>query len=178
MPRFKRSKAGKPLYNHYRCHDGKWLALGMMQASRFWPDFCRMMGLEALEHDPKFSTIDARMDHAEELVSILDRHFATRPRDEWLRVLQANPDFFCGPINDLADLPQDPQVLANDYIIEYDHPAHGRVKATGFPIGLSETPAAVKLPPPEFGQHTEEILKDLLGYSWEDIAKLKDQEVI
>ena len=70
-----------------------------------------------------------------------------------------------------------PQVTANDYITEYDHPALGKVNMVGFPIHMSKTPLSVRMPAPELGQHTEEVLLEL-GYSWEDIVKLREEEVI
>ena len=72
---------------------------------------------------------------------------------------------------------KDPQAVANDVFPTYDHPAHGPVRIIASPFNLSETPATYRGPAPEFGQHTEEILLET-GYSWEEIAGLKDQGVI
>lgn len=177
LQRYKRSKAINPLYNHYDCADGKWLILGMMEADRFWPGLCQAMGIQELEKDPKFDSIPAREKNCEELVSILDKLFATKPRDEWLPILRAG-HLRCGPVNSVLDLVKDPQVLANDYVTSYEHPALGVTKTWGAPIWFSRTPTEVRLPPPEFGQHTEEVLVDLLGYSWEDIARFKEEGVI
>jgi crotonobetainyl-CoA:carnitine CoA-transferase CaiB-like acyl-CoA transferase len=69
-------------------------------------------------------------------------------------------------------------MLVNDYVVPYDHPAWGPIKVVGVPVRLSKTPGDPKSPAPEFGEHTEQILLDLLGYSWEDIGRLKEQEVI
>lgn len=177
-PRPKRSRAGNPLYNHYCCSDGKWLAVAMLQSDRYWHGFCQALGIQELAGDPKFVDMEGRSTNAEELVRILDKVFGSKPRDEWLRILKKSGDFICGPLNTIPDVIHDPQVLANDYIVDYDHPAHGTIKTVGFPVGLTQTPAGIRLPAPEFGQHTEEILRDILGYSWEYIAKLKDDEVI
>ena len=81
------------------------------------------------------------------------------------------------PLHEFHDVVTDPQVLANDYILDYDHPAIGPVKLLNFPVQFSETPACVKSPAPEVGQHTEEVLLEH-GYSWEDIARLKEEEII
>ena len=70
-----------------------------------------------------------------------------------------------------------PQVLANDYIVDFDHPQHGATKMVGLPVGLSETPGAVREPAPELGQHTEEVLLEM-GLDWEKIAALKESGVI
>ena len=81
-------------------------------------------------------------------------------------------------MNDVNDLPDDPQVQANDYVTEFDHPTYGPTKMLGMPVRLSETPGSVRLAAPELGQHTEEILLDVLGYDWERIAELRKLEVI
>ena len=76
------------------------------------------------------------------------------------------------------DLPEDPQVKANDYVVDFDHPAYGSIQMVGMPFRLSQTPGSVRRAAPEFGEHTEEILTELLGYSWEDVAALREKEVI
>ena len=178
LPKYSRTKAGNPLTNHYCCGDGKWLMLGMWQGDRYWHDFCQITGIQELANDPKFANLQARSQNAEELCSILSKLFASKPRDEWLRILKQNEDFMFGPINNVNDLVNDPQVLANDYIIDYDHPAFGKIKMVGFPVEFEKTPARVERPAPEFGQHTEEVLTQILGYSREEISRLKDEEVI
>ena len=69
-------------------------------------------------------------------------------------------------------------MIANDYIIDVQHEALGEVKVRGLPVALSKTPGVVNPVAPEFGQHTEEVLIDIAGYTWEEIADLKDKEVI
>jgi crotonobetainyl-CoA:carnitine CoA-transferase CaiB-like acyl-CoA transferase len=68
-------------------------------------------------------------------------------------------------------------VIANDYIVEIEDPIHGRVKVPGIPVQLSETPGKVERLAPELGQHTEEVLMELCGYTWDDLAKLREEEV-
>ena len=136
------------------------------------------MGLEHLINDPRFHDYVARKDNYKELIRILDETFATKTRDEWMPLLQKEGVIW-GIVNTLADLPNDPQVIANDYIVDFDHEILGKMKYVGLPIKLSETPAiSVRSRAPMLGEHTEEVLIDLLGYSWEDIARLKDMEVI
>jgi crotonobetainyl-CoA:carnitine CoA-transferase CaiB-like acyl-CoA transferase len=78
----------------------------------------------------------------------------------------------------MNDLASDPQVIANNYIIDYTHPVLGPVKVLGLPVTLSETPGKVIAEAPEFGQHTEEVLIELGGYTWEEIAELREQKAI
>lgn len=176
--RFYRTKAVNPLWNHYRCQDGKWICLAMPQADRYWSDFCKALGLQELEHDPRFANMRVRGKNAEALIAILDRVFATKPRDEWMRILKAGGDFIYTVVNSINDLPDDPQMIANEYIVDYDHPAWGPIKVVGSPLILSKTPADPRGAAPEFGEHTEQVLLDLLGYSWDDVARLKEQHVI
>jgi len=81
-------------------------------------------------------------------------------------------------VQSIWDLPDDPQVVQNNYIIDFEHPTLGPVKYLQTPFQYSETPIETKLPAPELGQHTEEILTETLGYTWEDIANFQDQGTI
>ena len=81
------------------------------------------------------------------------------------------------PLYECNEVASDPQVIANDYIIEADHPTMGKVKLVNFPIQFSKTPAQPRSAAPECGQHTEEVLLEN-GYTWEQIAELKSQELI
>jgi crotonobetainyl-CoA:carnitine CoA-transferase CaiB-like acyl-CoA transferase len=175
--RIARKTAGNPLWNHYKCGDGKWIALAHLSPDKFWPLLCRSMGLEKLEKDPRFDTMENRTRNCAELIAILDETFATKPRTEWERIFKQNGIIYA-PINNIKDLTEDPQVLANDYVTEFEHPVFGRMKTVGFPITFEKTPMSIRREAPELGQHTEEILTELLGYTWDEIVKLKDEEVI
>jgi crotonobetainyl-CoA:carnitine CoA-transferase CaiB-like acyl-CoA transferase len=178
IPRQSREAAINPLWNHYRCGDGRWLALGMLQPDRQWAAFCRTIGAPEAAEDPRYRSMPERAGHAMEIIAMLDRIFATKPCDEWVRILRAGGDFIFTPLNGVDDLPGDPQVQANDYVTTFDHPAYGPTQVVGLPVGLSQTPGAITRAAPEFGQHTEEILTELLGYSWDEVGRLKDAEVI
>lgn len=177
LPRHDRTVAGNPLWNHYKCADGKWLVLAGLQPDRVWPSICQVLGISELEKDPRFATMEARAANAE-LISILDNVFATRTRAEWIEALKIDKDLVFEKVNTLSDAIEDPQTLANEYITEYDHPELGKVKMLGLPVKFGKTPGRITNWAPELGQHTEEVLTEILGYSWDDIIKLKDEDVI
>ncbi len=172
-----RPRAREPLWNHYQAKDGKWFMLSMLPSDRYWPDFCRVTGLEHLEKDPRFENVEKRSQNAEELISILDELFATKTRDEWFEVF-SRAELIVERLQDYEDLISDPQAWANDYFVEYQHRTIGPLKIVGVPFQLSETPGDPRAPAPELGEHTEEVLLEIGGYTWEDIEKLKDEEVI
>jgi len=176
--RMPRAAVKSALWNHYRCADDKWIALAMAQQDRYWNDFCRVLGISEVTSDPRFATIADRAHNAYELVAILDAAFASRPRDHWLEALRTGGDFIYAAVNSVADLPDDPQMTINDYLVDYDHPRWGRTQIVGVPVRLGETPGDPRGPAPELGEHTESVLTELLGYSWDDVARLKDAEVI
>jgi len=178
IPRTDRSQAGNPLWNHYQCGDGKWLAMGMLQSDRYWPTLASAIGQPELAEDARFASLRDRAANAAACVAILDAAFATRPRDEWLEILTKAGDLIVTPLNSIDEVPGDPQMKANGYIQEFDHPQFGTTEIIGHPVALSETPAQVQLPAPEFGEHTEQILIDVLGYTWDQITELREREVI
>ncbi len=173
FPRAIRAQAGNPIYSHYKAKDDKWFIIAHLQPDRYWPNVCRAIGMPELEKDPRFNSIEARGEHARELVAILDEKFATKTRDEWLKILKQE-GCICTPIQSPLEVSNDPQAIANNYFIYADHPVWGRIKMVGFPWDFSDTPASWRREAPEFGQHTEEILLEL-GYTWEDIIKFKDE---
>jgi crotonobetainyl-CoA:carnitine CoA-transferase CaiB-like acyl-CoA transferase len=178
FPRVPRARAFNPLWNHYRCGDDQWLALAMLQPDRYWTDFTRALGRPELATDERFATMQTRAGNCEALIQILDSVFASRPRADWLDILRKGGDFIFTIVNSLNDLPQDPQMLANDYIVDFEHPTHGTTQYVGIPVRLSETPGSVRAPAPEHGQHTELLLTDLLGYSWDEVSSLRERGVI
>jgi len=175
LPQVSRKEAGNPLWNVYECKDGKWICFAMLGSDPYWPEFCKAIGIENLEKEPRFENHFARTKSATELTDILDETFAGEPREEWVKRLDST-DLIWAPVNDYKEVADDPQITANDYIVDFDHPNYGQVKLVGIPVKLSKTPGEIRMPAPEFGQHTEEILRDL-GYSWDEITKMNEEEV-
>ena len=173
-----RKKSANSLWNYYQCQDNRWFMLAALHSERYWPVVCQALGIEHLEKDPKFENAAKRQENSEEIIAIMDEIFITRSTLEWMKVLKQAGDIICNPIQTIADLLNDPQVLANDYIIDCNHEVLGPVKVVGLPVQLSETPGKVNVTAPEFGQHTEEVLIEVGGYSWEEVAQLREEEVI
>lgn len=164
------------LVNAYKCKDGKWVFACNMEGDKHWPNLCRALNIPEAEHDPRFDTNIKRAGNSD-LVDLLDSVFATRDRDEWLDILWKH-DLVFDRVNDYKDLLEDVQVQANNYLPTFDHPVYGPTTYPPVPMDLSETPGALRIPAPEFGQHTEEVLMELLGMDWEAIGQLKEREVI
>ncbi len=177
-PRFDRKRAGNPLWNLYACGDGEWISLGIVDAERHWPGFCEAIDRADLLDDERFGSMELRKENTEELITILDAHFATAPRAEWEKRLDRNPDLIYARVQHIGDLPNDPAVIANDYLIDYEHRHYGMVKVLNHPVTLSRTPATIRRDSPDLGEHTGEVLKERLGYDDERIAELVIEGVI
>jgi crotonobetainyl-CoA:carnitine CoA-transferase CaiB-like acyl-CoA transferase len=176
FPREIRAAGGNPLYNHYCCKDNKWIVIAHLDPNRYWAKICKAMNIEELQDDPKFNSVEARGKNAKELVAIFDQRFATKTRDEWVKILKEAECIFT-PVQTPIEVSNDPQALANNYFVDVQHPEWGAIKMVGFPWHFSETPAQWQRKAPEFGQHTEEILSEI-GYSMENITRLKEEDVI
>jgi CoA:oxalate CoA-transferase len=165
-----------PLYYVYQDCDGKWFVLAALQADRFWADFCKVFCIEELEKDSKYCNQICRGQNFDELKPRLFEITRSKPRSYWLERLE-QAGIPCAPVNDYSDVDADPQVIANEYIVEIEDPIHGKVKVPGIPVKLSKTPGKVEKLAPELGQHTEEVLMEVLGYTWDDLAKLREAGV-
>jgi crotonobetainyl-CoA:carnitine CoA-transferase CaiB-like acyl-CoA transferase len=176
--RHDRVRAFNPLRNLYRCADGRWIMGALTPADRYWPSFCQALGIVELEKDPRFESNEVRGQHAEELISILDKVFASRTSDEWLATFKGFPDLSFTGVNRCSEVADDPQVVANNYLVDFSHPVLGEVKFPGFPIEFSETPAAIRSAAPDLGEHTREVLREMAGCGPEELDRLGGEGVI
>lgn len=161
-------------YQAYKARDRYFiLAVGN---DKIWERFCEAMDLNDIVDDPRFCTNEKRVENREELNAILEEIFATKDSHEWIEILR-KARVPCGPVNEISDVVNHPQVKHRGMVVSMEHPTIGEVKVLGNPINLSLTPPEYHSPPPLLGQHTEEILQRL-GYTTEDIKNLREKGVI
>lgn len=169
--------SGHPVIVPYQAFKAKDVFINIAVGNdQLWERFCKAVGLENVMNDPKFATNAKRVENREEIVKIISDLIVTKDGEEWLKIL-TDAGIPCGPIYTVDKVFADPQVLHREMVKELDHPKAGKVKVTGIPIKLSDTPGEVETAPPVLGQHTQEILTEL-GYSDKDLEKLKQEKVI
>lgn len=139
--------------------------------------FCQVAGQPDLATDPRFARNQDRVRNRAVLVPLLEQVMKTRRKVDWLAALEA-AKVPCGAINNLAEVFADPHVRERGMVHEWDHPLAGPVRLVGSPLKLSATPPRTDLPPPLLGQHTEQVLGEVLGWGEARIAALRAQEVI
>jgi crotonobetainyl-CoA:carnitine CoA-transferase CaiB-like acyl-CoA transferase len=162
-------------YQPFRAADGELiLACGN---DNLYRKFCEAAGCPELATDPRFATNGKRVENRAELTRLLAELFKKRSQHEWLELLEAAgvPN---GPINDIAQVFEEPQVKARGVRMELEHPAAGKLPMVASPMRFSATPPDYKRAPPLLGQHTAEVLRELLGKSEAEIEKLRAARVI
>lgn len=137
----------------------------------YWERFCPAIGRPELAANPHYATAEARQEHRVPLWLELERAFAERTTAEWLDIL-TSLDFLCGPVNDYPAVTSDPQVVHNEIFTSAKHPDGREAPMVAAPISIVGTSQAMGFPP-ALGEHTEEILRDRLGYSAARIAALR-----
>jgi CoA:oxalate CoA-transferase len=142
-----------------------------------WKNFCKLIGREDLSDHPQFATNPLRTKHRKELEQILIPEFRKKTRREWLELL-GRADLPHSPANNIKEICEDPHIRHRNMLVEIDQPRVGKMRIVGSPIRLSETPGEVYAPAPLLGQQSDEVLQKILGYSKEEIGRLKAENVI
>ena len=170
-----RSYADQAMYAPYVGQDGKWLIIIIVQDQEF-VRLCQVLDLEHLPNDPNFVTHAKRAENSETLYPIVAAVFATKPRDEWIRLLE-EADVPCAPILTPAEVFDHPQTVQNELIVEVDDPRVGKVKMMGIPLKIADAPGSIRRLAPDLGQHTDEILL-AVGYNKAKIEQLRQNGVV
>ena len=166
----------RPFWREYRAGDGTWFVIGML-LDRAWDDICRIIGRADLIDDPRFDTFARRAGvNAEALIAILDEAFLTAGAREWVDRLNA-VGMFAAVIQDYAEVAADPQVVANSYVHDVEHPGHAPVRMPGIGMSIGGEPVTITHLAPHHGEHTEEVLLQA-GYTWDEIAQLTAAGVV
>lgn len=154
----------------------RWFVVGAAN-DRQWELLCDVLERPDLKDDLRFASNGQRLLNRADLVETLSAIFATRTANEWLEALQA-AGLPCGPINDIPAVFNHPQAQERQFAVVADHPTAGALQMPGFPYKFSKTPAAVHRPPPRLGEHSAEVLEQVLGYSQDQVEALRQSGVI
>ncbi len=159
----------------YRCKDSAVMLVVGNKAQ--WEKFATAMGRIDMLGDPRFATNQDRICHRNELNAILEPIFLSRPKQHWIDAL-AEAGVPCGPVNELHEVFADPQVREREMVVHMQHPRRDAMPMLANPIRLSRTPVQYRMPPPDLGQHTDEVLAQLPGYDAARRRQLRDDGVI
>jgi formyl-CoA transferase len=172
-----RMDAGNPMSGVlYPSKDGRWVCLTMPDTDRWWPGLADVVGLEP--DDPRFDSHEKRCgENRLEMIRVLEEIFRQKPGAHWKAALDERQ--LSADVIEEFDFPAgDEQARRNRYVLTLDRPGVGEVKALGFPLFMSESPARLHRSAPHLGQHSAEILHDLLGYSEDRIGELEASGII
>jgi crotonobetainyl-CoA:carnitine CoA-transferase CaiB-like acyl-CoA transferase len=162
-------------YQPFRTADGE--VIVACGNDNLYRKLCEAAGCRELAADPRFASNGKRVENRVELTRLMQEVFAKRSTREWVEVLETAgvPN---GPINDLAQVFEEPQVKARGIRVDMDHPVAGKLPMVASPMRFSGTPLEYRLPPPLLGEHTDEVLKGILGKSDAEIAALRAEGVL
>jgi crotonobetainyl-CoA:carnitine CoA-transferase CaiB-like acyl-CoA transferase len=163
-------------YQVFETSDGKFLLIGCGN-DRLFGCLCTVISLEKLVNDPLYSKNENRVHNRESLIPLIQERFMDSPRDFWLTKLR-EIGVPCAPVNSIDEVFADPQLLHRGMLVEMNHPEIGAIKQIGAPLKFSETPCRVELPPPLLGEHTEEVLLELGGYTKAEVEELRKKGVV
>lgn len=130
---------------------------------RLWARLCTLLELPDMIEDPRFVNNGKRTENVKELMTVLNGVFKNKTINEWLELLE-EAGLPCAPINTVDRIINDPQIEARNMIVEVEHPIAGNLKMPGVPVKLSETPGTVERYAPLLGEHTVEVVEEVLGW--------------
>lgn len=162
-------------YQTFACADGHIIVTAGNDSQ--YKKFVETGGCPELASDPRFASNPLRVKHRQELVPLLEAMVKRKSKQEWIDQLEA-AGVPCGPINNLDEVFANPQVQARGMAIDVPHPSAGSVKLVRNPMVLSATPCDTSHAPPLLGQHTDDVLREVLGYGDNEIAALRDKGII
>jgi crotonobetainyl-CoA:carnitine CoA-transferase CaiB-like acyl-CoA transferase len=162
-------------YEVFGCADG-FVILAVGNDGQF-AKFCDFAGRAELAKDPKFATNPARIANRAEIVKLVNEILKAKPQAHWVEGL-AKAGVPCSPVNDIGQVFEDPQVVARGMKIDMPHAAGVNVKLIASPIKMSKTPPQYRRAPPVCGQHTDEVLYELLGFDAKEVAGLRARGVV
>ncbi len=163
-----RERALNAVTNHYKCKDGRWLILSLLNEDRQWPTLARCLGYEGLITDERFATKAGRHARSIELIKLFDEIFATKTLAEWRKILDGSGLVF-GVVGILDDIPHDRQMLDNEVLVPFENDTMLTVNS---PIWVSGARKVQPKKPPAIGEHSDEILRKA-GYDEASIRKLR-----
>lgn len=161
-------------YGAYPTSDG--FLVVAVATDALWRRFCAALGLDDIVDDPRFASNPDRLAHRDELDAILNPVLTGKTADEWTEIL-TSAGVACGPVNTLDKVLSMPQVLHDELVVEIPRHDIPDFKMAGLAIKLKGTPGTIRMPPPDLGEHNEEVLGEL-GYTVADIRRLRESEVI
>jgi crotonobetainyl-CoA:carnitine CoA-transferase CaiB-like acyl-CoA transferase len=162
-------------YQTFQTADG-FIILTIGNDSQF-ADFCEVANCQTLIGDPRFATNQVRVQNREFVIEQLAAIIKAKNSEFWLQQLEIK-GVPCGPINDIAQVFDNPQIKHRKMLNELTHPENGKVPTVANPINFSRTPITYKQAPPNLGEHTEDVLTELLGYDGKAIGRLRHSKVI
>lgn len=163
-------------FQGYQGKDGHWV-IAAIGNDKLWAQYCKILGREDLIDHPKFKTNPLRCDHRKEMNAILEVEMAKKTAREWCDIFEKERIPY-SPINNLQQICEDAHIAHRRMLVEIDQPVVGKMKISASPFKLSETPGEVYAPAPMLGEHSEQVLREVLGYSAERIAQLKAEGVV
>jgi CoA:oxalate CoA-transferase len=163
-------------FQGFQTKDGQWV-IAAIGNDKLWAQYCELLGRRELIDHPKFKTNPLRCDNRRELIPILQGEMQKKTAQEWFDIFERHAIPY-SPINTLKQICDDPHIAHRNMLVEIDQPIVGKMRVCASPLKLSETPGEVYAPAPMLGEHSAQVLHEVLGYSREKIAQLQNEGVI